>query len=198
MNQVPASTSILWQIQGKMTIILLMVAENYHLLKGATMTRMSERIFELVTSISVKMTETETTLATAESCTSGLVSFYLTQLAGSSAFFKGGVAVYSNHAKSTLLGIPEDQIASRGAVSEEVACAMADRARVLLETDYGISLTGIAGPDGGTAEKPVGTVWFGLSTKNATGAELLKLDGSRSDIREMAAQIALERLFQVL
>ncbi len=104
------------------------------------------------------------TLATAESCTGGLVGHAITNVAGSSAYFLGGIIAYSNEAKRQLLGVPEALLAAYGAVSREVALAMARGARQAFGADVAISTTGIAGPSGGTAQKPVGTVYIAVST----------------------------------
>jgi len=107
----------------------------------------------------------QASIATAESCTAGLLSFLLTTIPGSSQYFFGSIVAYSNEAKSTLLGVSGELIASHGAVSKEVALAMAQGARKRLGVSYGLSITGIAGPDGGSKEKPVGTIWLGLSSE---------------------------------
>ena len=104
------------------------------------------------------------TCATAESCTGGGVGYTITSVSGASAVFWGGVISYDNSVKRDVLGVPEEVLATKGAVSSECAAAMAEGARRLLKTDLAVSLTGIAGPGGGTAEKPVGLVWFGLAS----------------------------------
>jgi PncC family amidohydrolase len=105
------------------------------------------------------------TVATAESCTGGLVAHAITANAGSSGYFVGGVVSYSNEAKHELIGVPNELIAEHGAVSPEVATAMAVGVRDRLGADLGVAVTGIAGPDGGTAEKPVGLVYIGLADR---------------------------------
>jgi nicotinamide-nucleotide amidase len=107
-------------------------------------------------------------IAVAESCTGGLIANKFTDIPGSSQFFERGVVTYSNAAKTELLGVPEELIRSQGAVSAEVACAMAEGIRRVSRTDYGLATTGIAGPDGGTAEKPVGLVYVALADHNST------------------------------
>jgi competence/damage-inducible protein CinA-like protein len=137
------------------------------------------------------------TLALAESCTGGLLAKRLTDMPGSSAYFKEGLVTYSNESKERLLGVPQEMLAEHGAVSEPVARKMAEGARRLAGTDYGLSVTGIAGPDGGTEEKPVGLVFVGLSDAEETFAERLDLSAwarSRDAIRERSANRAFDLL----
>ena len=139
------------------------------------------------------------TIATAESCTGGLVAGRLTELAGSSEYVLGGVVVYSNAAKTALAGVDAELIERVGAVSVEVAEALADGARAALGADVGVGITGIAGPGGGTEDKPVGTVCFSVST--ADGARLtrrLLLPGSRFDVRDRSTTVALHLVRRVL
>jgi nicotinamide-nucleotide amidase len=143
------------------------------------------------------LTERGATLALAESCTGGLLAQRLTDLPGSSAYFKEGLVTYSNESKERLLGVPHELLVEHGAVSEPVARAMAEGARKLAGTDYGLSVTGIAGPDGGTEEKPVGLVFVGLSDAEETSAERLDLSAwarSREAIRERSANRAFDLL----
>jgi nicotinamide-nucleotide amidase len=137
------------------------------------------------------------TLALAESCTGGLLAKRLTDMPGSSAYFKEGLVTYSNESKERLLGVPHELLIEHGAVSEPVACKMAEGARSLAGADYGLSVTGIAGPNGGTAEKPVGLVFVGLSDAGETFAERLDLSAwarSRDAIRERSANRAFDLL----
>jgi len=133
-------------------------------------------------------------LSVAESCTGGLIGTRLTDVPGSSAYFLEGVTAYSNEAKMRTLGVPEATLSEFGAVSAEAASAMATGMRERAKTDYAISVTGIAGPDGGTVEKPVGTVFLGYS--DATGSKTLKLvlPGDRELIRWRSSQAALDYL----
>lgn len=117
------------------------------------------------------------TLATAESCTGGLISGAVTSVSGSSDVFGFGVCTYANEAKMKLLGVKAETLETAGAVSEETAMQMAAGIRELSGADYGISTTGIAGPTGGTDDKPVGTVWVGISSKNRTIAKKCFFDG---------------------
>ncbi|MEN7547680.1 competence/damage-inducible protein A [Rapidithrix thailandica] len=118
-------------------------------------------------------------LATAESCTGGFIANKITNVPGCSVYYKGGIVSYSNEVKMSQLGIPEEMLKAHGAVSEEVAKTMAKQVRIKYGADFGISTTGIAGPDGGTPEKPVGTVWVGYSDANTTEAKLLHFPHTR-------------------
>ena len=132
--------------------------------------------------------------ATAESCTGGGVGSAITSVSGSSAVFAGGVISYSNEVKRDVLGVSAEALERYGAVSPQVAAQMADGARRLLKTDLAVSLTGIAGPDGGSDEKPVGLVWFGLATKNGVRTEKAIFRGDRAKVREQAVTHALGML----
>ncbi len=139
-----------------------------------------------------RLLETGLTVATAESCTGGLISAALTHHAGSSRSVLGGAVTYSNAMKQRMLGVPEHLFASVGAVSAEVAAAMANGALNLSGADIAVSVTGIAGPDGGSAEKPVGTVWIGLARRGRPIAtHALALQGDRETIRVQSAARAL-------
>ena len=135
-------------------------------------------------------------LASAESCTGGLVATAITSVAGSSAWFERGVVTYSNAAKTDLLGVDAGLFAQVGAVSPEVARAMAQGARQRAGADLAVAVTGIAGPGGGSAEKPVGTVWFGLATGQGLAVSLearhALFAGDRGAVRMQAAQFALQ------
>ncbi len=134
-------------------------------------------------------------LATAESCTGGLVSAAVTSVAGSSDWFDRGFVTYSNAAKTDLLGVPAALIDRVGAVSAEVAQAMAQGAARRAAVQVAVAITGIAGPGGGTAQKPVGTVWFGLAWDDGTAlrtqTRLVRFDGDRAGVRFAAAALAL-------
>jgi len=133
-------------------------------------------------------------LATAESCTGGLLAGRITEISGSSAFFVGGVVSYANEAKESLLGVPRETLVLHGAVSEEVAAHMARGIRERLGVDVGISITGVAGPTGGTPEKPVGLVWFGISDASGTRAEHRLWEGDRARNRALSVEHALRML----
>ena len=133
-------------------------------------------------------------LAVAESCTGGLLGATITSVPGSSAYFRGGVLAYANEVKMHQLGVTEKLLASHGAVSEECAKAMASGVRKQFETDYAISITGIAGPDGGTDEKPVGLVFIGLADHKKATARKFQFGSNREAIRIRAVYAALEFL----
>jgi len=137
------------------------------------------------------------TIATAESCTGGLIAAACTSVAGSSDWFERGFVTYSNEAKTELLGVAATLIATRGAVSDEVARAMAEGALARSHAQIAVAVTGIAGPDGGSPGKPVGTVWMAIAASGAaTRSELLQLSGDRRAIREKTVQAALARLLE--
>jgi len=133
-------------------------------------------------------------LATAESCTGGLVGKLLTDVPGSSDYFLGGVVCYSNRLKTSLLGVDEAMLEKHGAVSEAVARRMAEAVRERLGADLALSITGVAGPGGGTDEKPVGTVYLGLADLQSVQVRRVNLPGERDAIRLRSAQIALDWL----
>ena len=144
-------------------------------------------------------------VATAESCTGGLIAAALTAIAGSSDVVDRGFVTYSNAAKTTMLGVPADLIAEVGAVSEPVARLMAEGALAASDADLAVAVTGVAGPGGGTAAKPVGLVWFGLARKglahkgsahkgNATQTIHLVLPGGRAEVRRATVAQALTML----
>jgi nicotinamide-nucleotide amidase len=131
-------------------------------------------------------------LAAAESCTGGLVTSRLTDVAGSSRYVASSIVAYANEAKTTLLGVPAELIAAHGAVSEPVACAMAEGIRARAGADLGLGITGIAGPGGGTPEKPVGTVAVALASPAGTVARTFKFFGDRELVKFQASQAALD------
>jgi nicotinamide-nucleotide amidase len=139
------------------------------------------------------------TISLAESCTGGLIGTKLTNISGSSDYFTSGVITYSNEAKIELLKIPKEIIEKYGAVSEQVAILMAEGVKKISNTDYGLSATGIAGPAGGTEEKPVGLVYVGFAHENDSFAQKFIFGGDRQAIRERTAQAALNlvRLFML-
>jgi nicotinamide-nucleotide amidase len=134
------------------------------------------------------------TVATAESCTGGIAAKMLTDTPGSSAYFRYGWVTYANDAKTKLLGVPEEILKAHGAVSEQTVRAMASGARERASATYALSISGIAGPDGGTPEKPVGTVWFALAHPTGVTARRFVLTGDREMIRDRAAKMALTML----
>jgi len=144
------------------------------------------------------LTQRKRTLAVAESCTGGLISGRITNIAGSSAYFERGVVVYSNAAKTELLGVPADLIERYGAVSREVAKAMAQGMRERAKTDLGLAVTGIAGPSGGTPEKPVGLVYIALATIDGVTVSEDRFLGTRSQVRQRTAQMAMDMVRRYL
>jgi PncC family amidohydrolase len=138
------------------------------------------------------------TLSIAESCTGGLISDRITDVSGSSDYFMGGMVNYSNKSKAKHLGIPLDGIKRYGAVSPQVARKMAQGVRKAFDTTFGLSTTGVAGPTGGTKEKPVGLVFIGLAKGKRTWVMKLNLEGSRRAIKEKATQKALHFFYEML
>ena len=140
------------------------------------------------------LTEKKQTVSSAESCTGGLLAGELTRLSGSSAIFSHGFVTYSNAAKHELLGVKNETLQQFGAVSQQTVAEMAHGALQKAHTDYALAISGIAGPTGGTTEKPVGTVCFGLATKNQTQTQTKHFSGSRDEIRQRAVDYALQLL----
>ncbi len=153
---------------------------------------------ELLQKISVSLQNQNLMIAIAESCTGGLISHTLTNISGSSNYFERGVVTYSNKAKMELLNISEDLIKKYGAVSKEVASAMAEGIRINSNVDIGIATTGIAGPTGGTKEKPVGLVYIAISTKDDTFVEKYQFKGDRLQNKQLTCEAALKMLLLVL
>jgi len=151
---------------------------------------------DLVEAVTAALRARGWTVATAESCTGGLVAKRLTDLAGSSDVFVGGVVSYANASKIRDLDVPSGLIDEHGAVSEEVAAAMVEGVVRRFGSDCGISITGIAGPEGGTEEKPVGTVWYAASVRGEVEIRRSRFPGSRADVRERSAQAALHLLLR--
>ena len=153
---------------------------------------------ELLHKVSSLLKEKGLTVATAESCTGGLVAHTLTNVSGSSEYFDRGVVSYSNRAKMELLGVPSQVLEKHGAVSEETAKAMAEGVRLRSGVDVGVSTTGIAGPTGGTKDKPVGLVYIGVSTRDETVVKKFLFKGDRLSNKESACEAALKMLFELL
>ena len=138
------------------------------------------------------------TFALAESCTGGLIASRVTDVPGASEYFEAGVVSYSNRAKEKFLSVPARVIASHGAVSAETATEMAVGIRHAADSDIGLSVTGVAGPDGGSLAKPVGTVFIGLAAEGTTIAKRYFFSGTRREIREQTAEAALRLLVTFL
>ena len=152
----------------------------------------------MVTTLAERLLRMQWMLATAESCTGGMIAAHCTDLPGSSAWFERGFMTYSNEAKTELLGVPADLILKDGAVSESVARAMALGACYRSNAQVGVAVTGIAGPTGGSAEKPVGTVWLAWCLDGIAQAEMQLFSGDRAQIRQTTVQAALEGLLKRL
>ena len=149
---------------------------------------------ELVETLAGLLLQRGWMLATAESCTGGMIAAACTDRAGSSEWFERGLVSYSNAAKHDLLGVPEALIAEHGAVSEPVARAMAEGAIAHSRAQCSVAVTGVAGPGGGSAAKPVGTVGFGWSVYGTTHSECVRFDGDRAAVRQATVAHALQRL----
>ena len=140
----------------------------------------------------------ELKLALAESCTGGLIGDRITNVPGSSEYFLGGIVAYAYEAKVALLGVSWDTLNTKGAVSQETVLEMARGTRRILNTDIGVSVTGVAGPGGGTPEKPVGTVWIGLVAKEGEWTRLFQFSGNREQNKISSSNAALQMLLDYL
>jgi nicotinamide-nucleotide amidase len=150
--------------------------------------------------VAALLIEGSLTIATAESCTGGLLAARLTELPGSSRYVVGGVVAYSDEVKSSALGVQPALIAEHGAVSGEVAAALADGARTRLGADVGVGITGVAGPGGGSVAKPVGLVWLSVAANRAENriTRSVQLPGGRADVRERATTVAMHLIRRLL
>ena len=145
-----------------------------------------------------QFTEKGMTLGTAESLTAGLIAATVADVSGASAVLMGGVVSYDPRVKHEVLGVSQEVIDTVGVVSEACALQMADGARKLLKVEVALSATGVAGPTGGTAENPVGTVWLGVSTAEGTIARRFQFDGDRQNVRRQTVETALRLALDVL
>lgn len=134
------------------------------------------------------------TVATAESCTGGWIAKVITDVPGSSRWFGAGFITYSNEAKSAMLSVPAATIERHGAVSEAVVVALAEQARQRAAADFAVAVSGVAGPDGGTPEKPVGTVWLGWASERGTTTRRCHFEGDRDTVRRQSVACALHGL----
>jgi len=159
---------------------------------------MEHELNTLSSSIGKALADQSLTVSTAESCTGGLLSHVLTGVSGSSQYFMGGVVAYSNQIKSKVLGVRNETLLEHGAVSEETAREMASGIRERFNTDIGLSTTGVAGPTGGTPSKPVGLVWIGISTHEATCAFECHFEGSRDEVKVSTVSEVLTHLLELL
>lgn len=150
--------------------------------------------FELI----ARLKEQKKTIATAESCTGGGIGAALTAVPGSSSVYKGGVVSYTNEIKTKLLGVSPAFLQQKGAVSEAVACAMAQGAREVLQTDVAISVTGLAGPDGDAYGNPVGTVFIGIADESGVKAKKFLFPGNREQVRDAAVEAAIKMALEIV
>ncbi len=153
-----------------------------------------EEIFDLAAKLGSLAGRQGVRIATAESCTGGLLAGAITDVPGSSGWYERGFVTYSNEAKMEDIGVPVSILARFGAVSEQTVRAMAEGALAASRAQWAVAVTGVAGPDGGSAEKPVGTVWFAWARKGATDAALHRLAGDRAAVRQASVGIALQGL----
>jgi len=159
---------------------------------------MSLNYEEILNKISVILKEKNLKIATSESCTGGLISHTLTNISGSSEYFDRGIVSYSNKSKTELLGVPEELLEKFGAVSEQVAKAMAGAVRKRSNVDIGLATTGIAGPTGGTKEKPVGLVFISISSINKTIVKKFQFSGNRLENKKSTCNAALKMLLDFI
>ena len=155
-------------------------------------------VHQLAIRVSNRLRDERLMLVTAESCTGGMVATAITDISGSSGWFERGFVTYSNQAKSEMIGVPADMIEKFGAVSEQVARAMAEGALRNSRAQVSVSITGVAGPAGGSEAKPVGTVCFGWSNRLNTQIETQHFKGDREQVRTQAAAHALRRLLEFM
>ena len=144
------------------------------------------------------LTAKNLTIACAESCTGGLLTSRLTDVSGSSAYVQGSIVSYSNEVKNSVLNVQAETLKNFGAVSEQTARQMSANVRELFKTDIGVGVTGIAGPSGGTAEKPVGTVYISVSDSRQIIVKLFNFSGSRSEIKNQACEAAMQMVIDVV
>jgi nicotinamide-nucleotide amidase len=155
-------------------------------------------VHQLAVRVGNKLRDTRLFLVTAESCTGGMVATAITDISGSSGWFERGFVTYSNHSKTEMIGVPAEQIDRHGAVSEEVARAMAEGALRNSRAGVSLAITGVAGPGGGTETKPVGMVCFAWSNRLETSAQTQVFKGDREQIRVQAAAHALRGLLEFI
>jgi len=185
-------------VYGRIRVTVQTVGDGAKARAAAAEAEIRDRLGDLVLeaptleeSVAMLLAERDRTLATAESCTGGLISGLLTDVPGISAHFLGGLVTYANEAKVDLLGVDPALLEEHGAVSEPVARAMAEGACDRLRADLAVSVTGVAGPGGGTEEKPVGLVWFAVADGDGTEAVSRRFPGDREFVRRFSANVAL-------
>lgn len=157
-----------------------------------------EQTTALAAKLVAKLAANQQTLTTAESCTGGLVAAAITSVSGSSAVFHQGIVSYANEVKHALLGVSLASLEQHGAVSEQVAKEMAEGARALAKADFAVAITGIAGPSGGTAEKPVGLVFIAVASAAETLVEKYVFSGDREAVRLQSCRAALAAVLQLI
>ena len=155
---------------------------------------MGDALVDLAGRLGAVLVERGLTVATGESCTGGLVAHLLTEVPGSSRYMRGGIVAYADAVKRDELGVPAEVLAAHGAVSAQVALAMADGVRRRLGTDLGVGVTGVAGPDGGSEAKPVGLVYVAVAGRGPSEVRRFHWTGDRSENKRLSAQAALELL----
>lgn len=178
-------------------------AEKLKLAEGPVRVKLGNHLFGvdgdvLEAKIGALLKSLNLTISTAESCTGGLIGDRITNISGASDYFKGGIVAYCNQVKNSMLKVSESMLLEHGAVSRQVAEKMAEEVRVVLDTDIGISATGIMGPTGGTVEKPVGTVWIGYADKNGSHAYCILSQKDRKINKRYASSAALSMLWRKL
>ncbi len=157
---------------------------------------MEDPLVDLAARLGARCAARGLTVATAESCTGGLVAHLITEVPGSSAYLRGGVVAYADDVKRSILGVPTDVLAAHGAVSAQVALAMADGVRHALGTDLGVAVTGVAGPDGGSEAKPVGLVYVAVSGLGRPEVRRFLWSGDRAANKRSSAEAALGMLLE--
>lgn len=151
-----------------------------------------------IITLGAKLRDNNLKLATAESCTGGMIGTFLTSVAGSSDWFNGGIIAYSNEIKNRLLSVSKKTLLNCGAVSEETVKEMASGAADILKADIAVSVSGVAGPGGGSEEKPVGLVYIGLFNRGDIAAFRYKFDGNRDSVREQTVKESVKLILSIL
>ncbi len=159
---------------------------------------MNTELYNLSQQLGQALLQNNATVTTAESCTGGGVASAITDVAGSSQWFGRGFITYANQAKHDMLHVPETVLSKQGAVSEAVVRAMVQGAAQLAGADYAVAISGIAGPGGGTEDKPVGTVWFAWLSPQGISSQVQILTGDRTAVREQAVKISLQKLLHMV
>lgn len=157
---------------------------------------MADPLVNLAARLGARCAALRLTVATAESCTGGLVAHLITEVPGSSAYLRGGIVAYADDVKGSALGVPREVLAAHGAVSAQVALAMAEGVRRVLGTDLGVAVTGVAGPDGGSEAKPVGLVYVAVAGLGAPDVRRFLWAGDRTANKRSSAEAALEMLLE--